>query len=176
MDEFSPVYFEALDLTRKHHRNARYYFGDQIVSYRNELRRVIEKHRCKTMLDFGCGSSPRRWLAERLGVEIDYYDPGVPEFETLPTGPYDIVAACQVLGVIPEKDRVPVLRQMAARATKVVWIGFRDRRVKPSKIVEGHGVWWSEEDASRALSRVCRDAGLAFEMTVKREKRNPLIL
>lgn len=62
---------------------------------REYFKTQIRQNKLETVLDWGCGKG---LLGEALeGLKVTNYDPGVPEFSTVPEGTFDLVVATHVL-------------------------------------------------------------------------------
>lgn len=129
----SADYETALKATRDYHAGHKTYSGRFATRYRQDIKEIVDRLGCRTMLDYGCGKGAQyapdavdgmpfdRWL----GIEVTKYDPGVPEFAAEPAGKFDLVIATQVFGAIPFSDYPYVLGRLVGYATKAVYIGER---------------------------------------------------
>ena len=75
------------------------------VNFKPNLRHIkdlVQDTKAKTLLDFGCGKGLKytEWKQhEELGVMPTLYDPAVPEYDTLPEGPFDGIYPTDVMAV-----------------------------------------------------------------------------
>jgi hypothetical protein len=153
----SPAYVEALDATKRFHATNNRYTGRFLFRYAANLGRVIDKHECKTMLDYGCGKGVQyekpfmgQALEDWLSVEVTKYDPAWPAFAEEPQGQFDIVVCTQVLGAIPISDIPWVVDRLHGFAAKAVFVGERVS-TNPRKKLHAHmadqmaGQWEAEQ-------------------------------
>ena len=75
------------------------YVGDSIVA-------VLKQHpEIKTILDYGCGEGTLKDRVEDDGITDKIwtlYDPGMPKFDSVPTGKFDLVITTDVLEHVEE--------------------------------------------------------------------------
>jgi len=125
-------YDEALEATKKFHTSQKRFSGRFLLRYTPEIKLLIKKYGCKTMLDYGCGKGIQYeqpidetgvMMEDYLGVKVSKYDPGWSAFAAEPQGKYDIVVCTQVLGSIPVCDLDWVINRIYSFAKKVVFIG-----------------------------------------------------
>lgn len=75
------------------------------------------------ILDFGCGKGVLGLkLQEKFGLDVNYFDPYIPEFSAQPTGPFDVVLSTDVLEHVHEDELDDVLAHVASLSTKAVFI------------------------------------------------------
>lgn len=138
MSEPGPDYQRALAATQKHHREHKTFSGRFLFRYLDDVKMLVEKYGCKTMLDYGCGKGVQytqpldngKLLAEFLGVEVTKYDPGWPEFAAEPEGKFDLVICTQALGAIPIDSLPWAIGRLYGFASKAVYVAERIRPVK----------------------------------------------
>src|SRR5690606_5872393 len=86
------------------------------------IRTAIRSWRPNSLLDYGAG---KRALREEVGHLVKVfaeYDPGVPEIETLPRGPFDMVCCIDVLEHIEPECLDEVLASIASMTRKVAYL------------------------------------------------------
>lgn len=165
MSEPSPAYFEALKATQKLHANTKKFNGRFLWRYLDVLEPALRELGCKTLLDYGSGKG-KQWatpldesgqlLADRLGVEVTMYDPGLSQYSKLPVGKFDAVVCTQVLGSIPVADLPWVVDRMYGYADKLLFVGERLRKVRKKFLDHMKDQMpheWSHEQWEDALRR-----------------------
>lgn len=131
-------YHRALAATQAHHRKHKTFSGRFLFRYLDDVKMLVEKYDCKTMLDYGCGKGIQyeqptesgQMIPELLGVEVTKYDPGVPQFSAEPKGKFDLVICTQVLGSIPVSGLPWVTDRLYGFARKAIYVAERVRPVK----------------------------------------------
>lgn len=109
------------------------FYGLTILEHEVEIRRLCEKHRATSMLDYGSGKGHAwaRGLGQRLGMKrYALYDPAVPEFEAKPAGTFDAVVCCDVLEHIGEEHLDLVIAELFDYADEFVWMSTCCREAK----------------------------------------------
>jgi len=110
--------------------------GKSLPPQAHHVRRLIEQHGARTILDYGSGKGtqylPLPFTDDKGlsypdirnywgGVEIRCYDPGFAPFSELPSGRFDGVIATDVLEHCPEEDMEWILAEMFRYADKFVF-------------------------------------------------------
>lgn len=135
----SPYYFEALERTKNHQLRCKNSFtGRFLYRYADHLKKVIDEHQCKTLLDFGCGKG-EQWrrrdedggtLAEWLGVVPTLHDPAWPKYEKEPEGKFDVVICTQVMNYVPTADHPWFIERLLKHSGKALFFGQREGKPK----------------------------------------------
>lgn len=128
----SAEYQVALELSAEVHRTSKAYTGKLLRPHRFRIRDLIERHRCRTALDYGCGRGAQyRWrmetgqtLEEFWGIPVAKFDPAYPPFAAAPAGPFDLVICTHVLGLIPEGDLGWVVDRLHGLAGKAIYLAI----------------------------------------------------
>lgn len=98
-------------------------WGGSGKSWIPTLEKFVFSHtRIGSALDFGCG---RHTFKEAMGelhptVAVSEYDPGVPGFDALPGGQFDLVVCTDVMEHVEDKFTVDTLELIRALTRKVV--------------------------------------------------------
>jgi Methyltransferase domain len=121
-----PVLDDVLNQYKIMHKSPKYFRGISTCNYRSEIGRLIRKTVSDSLLDFGSGKGLQYQdpylLQVSWGIEkITCYDPGVPEFSTLPTGKFDAVICCDVMEHVPEHAVKETLATIFSLAKKFVF-------------------------------------------------------
>lgn len=138
------------------HRHPGYFRGLTTLKYSDVIMRLVHKYKVKEILDYGCGKGEQYHaphnLAKMWGVRVGLYDPGVPEFSSLPDGSFGGVICCDVMEHIPEAYVDSVLREIFDRATRFVFFAIAtDAATK--QLPDGQNChltirpkeWWSDK-------------------------------
>jgi len=82
---------------------------------------LIECLEAETILDYGCGKGRLLKQLQQAFPEKTFYgyDPAIPEYETCPSAPVDLVVNTDVLEHIPEEDVGSVLQHISQRSDHV---------------------------------------------------------
>lgn len=131
--------------------------GGTIVYYANMIRAFCRFYDVNTALDYGCGkATPYKFeqpLSEFIGVDVDLYDPFVPEHNTLDKRKnYDAIWSIDVLEHIPEDEIEHVLSYIYDHAKKLVFLSFCNRDAKKTfpdgtnvHVLQRSRVWWEDK-------------------------------
>ena len=87
-----------------HAEKNQHYPGDNLKPQLHHIVDLVQDTKSETLLDYGCGKGLQysQWKHhEEIGVMPELYDPGVPEYEVLPDGPFDGVYSTDVMEHIP---------------------------------------------------------------------------
>lgn len=83
---------------------------------------IIKQYKVGTLLDFGCGKGTLKdWLSRRSAVQVQNYDPAVPEFSADPE-PADMVVCTDVMEHVERPYTLDVLRAISKNTRKVAYI------------------------------------------------------
>lgn len=102
---------DLIDYYRETH--SRRVYGTSSVKYIRYLRPWIRLRNPRSILDYGCGQSLFLDVLD-IGNDVHLlrYDPAIPDFDTLPAEPADLLINIDVLEHIPEDDIDTVLSEM----------------------------------------------------------------
>lgn len=130
--------------------------GWSVLGHAWEIKRLIDRTRARTLLDYGCGEG-RQYEVERVHdwwcvPRPDCYDPAVPGFEALPDRIYDGVICCDVVEHLPESLVAPTLELLFRRARQWVFVGTccrgSDKRLPDGRDVHltvRDRAWWGAQ-------------------------------
>ena len=140
-DNTSQRYKDLLKEYEKLHAYSEGMFnGRSLIRFAGPLKQIINKHKCETLLDYGCGKGhpytdkfhtvPDSDFLDKPIHEfwdikdITLYDPGEEEHNELPTGVYDIVICTDVLEHVPHQDLTWVIDEIFKYSTNVVFLNI----------------------------------------------------
>jgi|LakMenEpi03Aug12_release.lakeMendotaPanAssembly.Ray.scaffolds.fasta_scaffold398198_2 SAM-dependent methyltransferase len=150
----SDYYNESVERGAKFQRENKSWDGKDTLRYHRPIKDVIEKHKCKTLLDYGCGkgtqwntparfafsdgtgNGPEKMFIDYLGLKSVYrYDPCIPAVSGLPPAgtKFDIVICTQVLPYIPDDDIAWVKQLLQQYTGKACFIGMHNIPPKDKK-------------------------------------------
>jgi len=102
--------------------------ADPVMRAKDSIKSYLEKYKCKTLLDYGCGAAlqySKYRLDEYWDITRLYcYDPGVEQFEKKPTEKYEAVINTDVLEHIPEASVYDVIQDIYTYADKFVYFSI----------------------------------------------------
>jgi hypothetical protein len=111
----------------RHAGNPRFCQGYSIRGHVGNLSRLTFHSNITSVIDYGCGKAGayKTGLAETLmWKDVQLYDPAVPEYNTLPTRPADLVVCIDVLEHIPESAINETLRRIDSLALKAIYLSI----------------------------------------------------
>ncbi len=144
------------------------YAGHSLVRHVKMIKRFVDQHHSKTLLDYGSGKGvlyenhyeelDDRSVNEFWDVDVRCYDPAYLPFSSLPEGKFDGVICIDVLEHIPEEDIDWVVREIFEYAHHFVYIHlptyFANKRLpsgeNPHVTVKPYE-WWSDKLEKVAL-------------------------
>ena len=142
------------NLYKNLHSDDSVYPGFYTLAHIEKISKLVLAHNCKSILDHGAGKG-HQYTKESIhkeyfaGVMPALYDPGVPEFSTLPSGMFDAVISCDVLEHIPESLLDEVLGEIFNKATKCVFLGINNTNSvkilddgRDTHLTVKKSVWW----------------------------------
>jgi len=145
-DTIGPLYQEQL---RKEHDGSKWGSTGARYSGRDILRLLEERPYIHSVLDFGAGKGSleefvQEWSLEVGGRQLDWtnYDPGIPEYDTLPDRDFDLVITTDVLEHVEPDLLEHVIKQLEARAGKVM---YNDIACYPTGKLFGEGPYKGED-------------------------------
>ena len=143
------------DLYTEMHKRRDNFIGYSILPHVADIAALVERHRSKSLLDFGCGKG-HQYTVERVhdawgGIMPTLYDPGVPELAKHPKKKFDGVICTDVMEHIELCDVRDVLRDVFRHANHWVFFSICTRPAK-KELPDGRNVhltvkpkyWWEE--------------------------------
>lgn len=114
---------EYLQLCQQMHEQEPW--GTKGFSYAGDVLRLIDGHKCSTILDYGCGKDSLRRVIERDRPFVDFrsYDPAIPEFAHVPL-PAHLVVCTDVMEHVEESYVVATLRNIAWLTEKLAFFSI----------------------------------------------------
>ncbi len=151
----SQCYQQSLDVGAEFHKKyPAKWAGDSTVHYKEEIKKYVERHYARSLLDYGCGkgwhyqknivgnlygteNNPMSF-DEYLGIkQIFKFDPCVPEYNILPPKDqkFDAVILIQSLPFVPDDDIHWVKNLLMSYTGKFCFIGNGNptKPIKPRK-------------------------------------------
>ena len=190
----SKEYTEFLEAYKDLHTQDEKFKGGSLLPYVLSINNLIKHYKCKTLLDYGCGKAlaySDKYMELKINAPVQkiwgidsytLYDPAYPEYDTLPTGIYDIVVCTDVLEHIPEQDLDWVISRILNYSTKIVFINictvpalkhFKKGRLKGKNlhISVFNEEWWMEK-----IGRIWeKNNNIKIYLTLSNEKDNLFI-
>ena len=145
----SGYYQQSVELGKKFQLENKNWDGRDTFGYHQQIKDVVARYNCKTLLDYGCGKghqwsrlyqlthfedrpNPEMMFKDYLNIDsYTLYDPCVEEFSKEPTGKFDIVICNQVLPSIPDQDLGWVKEKLQSFSKKVCFIGMHTQTRPP---------------------------------------------
>ena len=106
------------------------YPGNNLKPQLHHIVDLVQDTKSETLLDYGCGKGLQytKWKHhEELGVMPELYDPGVPEYEVLPAGPFDGVYSTDVMEHIPKEQIPETFNNIFSKAERFVFLAICTR-------------------------------------------------
>jgi hypothetical protein len=103
------------------------YPGNNLKPQLQHIKDLVQDTKAETLLDFGCGKGlqyTKYKHHEELGVMPSLYDPGVPEYDTLPEGIFDGVYSTDVMEHIPKEQIPETFGTIFGKAEKFVFLAI----------------------------------------------------
>ena len=110
-----------------HSEKNQHYPGDNLKPQLHHIVDLVQDTKSETLLDYGCGKGLQysQWKHhEEIGVMPELYDPGVPEYEVLPDGPFDGIYSTDVMEHIPKEHLQETFENIFSRAKKFVFLAI----------------------------------------------------
>lgn len=120
------LYELYLEQAKLLHQNPTKWRGTTLTHYIEDINKLIEEKKLKTILDYGCGKAkfhPAHWNADK-------YDPAVPEYSEKPNNRYDLVICTDVLEHIPQNHLDEVIEDIFNYSDQWVFISVCCRKAK----------------------------------------------
>lgn len=88
-----------------------------------DIIRFLARRQCGSLLDFGCGTGSLGRAIQSVfpSMEVAYYDPGRPEYDKIPKGPWDTIVSADVLEHVEPEQIDATLAWMRNNATKYMF-------------------------------------------------------
>ena len=121
-----------IPLYREYHKQD-VYPGNSYRRNHRDVVQLVSNYGVTSMLDYGCGKATQwhdKQYWQSWGFKPDLYDPGVPEYDSLPDKKFDAVISTDVLEHIPEEEIDGVLYWMFLHARKVIFLGIANTPAK----------------------------------------------
>jgi hypothetical protein len=103
------------------------YPGNNLKPQLQHIKDLVQDTKAETLLDFGCGKGlqyTKYKHHEELGVMPSLYDPGVPEYDTLPEGIFDGVYSTDVMEHIPKEQIPETFETIFEKAERFVFLAI----------------------------------------------------
>jgi 2-polyprenyl-3-methyl-5-hydroxy-6-metoxy-1,4-benzoquinol methylase len=168
---FTDQYYHTLKRSQAFQQNSVNWAGYGSYQYADQLRSIVRKYNCKTMLDYGCGKglqyTSKNNFADLIGIDqYALHDPAYDQYAVLPDGTWDIVICLDVLPFIPESDIDLVIGLILSRCNKICVIGLQEitktKSKKPLVCVHDH-TWWQEKLLHDRLQLIWYSADEPFD-------------
>jgi len=111
--------------------------GLSVLQHTDALKKLANKHKPKTLLDYGCGRgdayrSPHK-LHHQLGIprpNVTLYDPAFRRDDILPAGKFDMVICSDVLEHVPEDEVDQLIERLFGYGRLIIWASVCCRPAK----------------------------------------------
>lgn len=104
--------------------------GTDVLEYTEKLRHLAITNKCRTLLDYGCGSGYQYYVHDmhkslRMRYnDIELYDPAFEAYDIPLKKTYDMVICSNVLNYIPAHEMDHTVDRILSLANKVVFFSF----------------------------------------------------
>ena len=121
------MYESLIEATKFHAVNQNNWIGEALAEYKHNIFEVIKNNNIKNILDYGCGKAKfhsilfnnKKLPGSPIGINIDKYDPAVPQYANKPIGTYDLVLCIDVMEHVQEDKVEEVLKDIFSYGNKV---------------------------------------------------------
>ena len=132
-----------------HQEPKAFYRGLKVLS---KIEPYLEKYKPKSLIDFGCSKGDLHKELAKTMEKTAGYDPGIPEFETLPADTYDSLVALDVLEHIePEMldETLKVIDRLFTKSCYLIVAAYPAKKTLPDGrnahlIIESFD-WWKNK-------------------------------
>lgn len=179
----SERYDYYLEQCRIHHATRKTFSGNGVLKHARTLVEMSRVIGAESAIDYGCGKGLQygktfpakdgtdQMLEAALGYTVTKFDPAVPQFETAPAAPADLVWCTDVLEHIPEEDIPFIVSELSRLAVKGVFVTIG---TYPAKKVLPNGEnahvcikpepWWVEQFKPLTDRAAASDGAFTFQM------------
>lgn len=181
-----------LEQCKIHHATKKTFSGNGCLKHARALVAMSKAIGATSAIDYGCGKglqygkmveipvlvdAPDVYkadfapLEQHLGYEVTKYDPAVPQFQTPPWGPADLVWCTDVMEHIPEEDIPFIVSELSRLAIKGVFVTVGTYPAK-KHLPNGENAhvcikpaeWWDEQFELLRVRAVKSDGAFRFQM------------
>lgn len=144
------------------HAAKKTFSGRGCLKHATRLLELAEEFGATSALDYGCGKGSQysdaifdgQTIEQKLGFEVAKFDPAVPQFQTPPSGKFDLVWCTDVLEHIPAEDIDYVVSELAKLTRKALFVTVGQGPAKKTllngentHITQMPAEWWQERFA-----------------------------
>jgi len=107
--------------------------GYSLENNLNHINKIIQRHSCNSLLDYGCGKAflySKKKLYNKLIKKIFLYDPYYFRFIKKPRDIYDITICTDVMEHIKKKDINKVIKNISHYTRKVIFFSISTKLAK----------------------------------------------
>ncbi len=142
MSGYSDYYYNIIEKYKLFHERgikdlpgSRTFLGFSLEKWIVTIKKIIEIHKCETIIDFGCGKGFLYNKKLKIGNEeyfslsdfwkinnIYLYDPGVEEYSLYPQTKFDGLICTDVIEHIPESDILYFIDELFKLSKKFIFI------------------------------------------------------
>ncbi len=120
----------------------------------DKVKEISKKYGCKTILDYGCGKATLSKALRWSRLDVENYDPAIPEYMEEPD-PSDMIVCTDVLEHIEPECLDEVLYHLYSLAKKVIYVSIATRLSKKT-LSDGrnaHLITWNADQWLFALHK-----------------------
>jgi len=120
----SVISAEYAEMNRQLHAAEPNYGASAGARHAQEVVEIAQQHRCKIILDYGCGKGTLKPAVKALDsrLRVDEFDPAVRGRHVLPERKPDMIVALDVMEHIEADMLDNVLATMQSLAPRIVWM------------------------------------------------------
>jgi cyclopropane fatty-acyl-phospholipid synthase-like methyltransferase len=120
--------------------------------YVKEIFNFIKQTKPKTILDFGCGKESLKKTLNRLNINVDGYDPAIPNKNAIPSDQYDMIVTTDVMEHLHEDELESLFEDILKFQPKYMFHAI-STRLAINKLPDGTNAhktvkseeWWKQK-------------------------------
>lgn len=179
----SDRYAYYLEQCKIHHATRKTFSGNGCLKHARAIVALSDAIGANNAIDYGAGKGLQYGktftneagnevtLEAALGYTVTKFDPAVPQFETPPAAPADLVWCTDVLEHIPEEDIPFIVGELSRLAIKGVFVTIGTYPAK-KRLPNGENAhvcikpeeWWAEQFKPLADRMEASDGDFIFQM------------
>lgn len=157
------------------HKNPKWMKGAS--GLHSKIDKFLIEYTAQSVMDFGCsqGGLIKSIKEKYPNITVAGYDPGIPEYEVLPNGPFDVIVSTDVLEHVEYEYINDTLKQIGERFTKACYLIIASYPAK-KKLPDGRNAhiiiesfdWWKQRLEQHITGTIVQAESCAIYKTPKK--------